>query len=70
MNPRFSSRQSLLRIYFLFFFIGFLTHGLAATAGILGMLMGAKVLGLLGAIGNAVIILVAIVGLLIGVADF
>lgn len=55
--------------HFVFFFIGFVTHGIAGVAGLVGMLNGARLAGLLGLIGNAIILLLAVLGLLIGVSN-
>ncbi len=54
--------------HFVFFFIGFVLHGTAGVAGLVGMLNGARLPGLVGLIGNAVILVLAVIGLLIGVS--
>ena len=55
--------------HFVFFFIGFVLHGTAGVAGLVGMLNGARLPGLVGLIGNAVILVLAVIGLLIGVSN-
>lgn len=52
--------------HFVFMFLGILTHGIGLALGIMGYVKGAKTSGLLGIIGNGIIIFFTLLGGLIG----
>lgn len=52
---------------FMFFFLGFVIHGIGLIAGLVGLFMGVKVLGFIGSIGNVGILVITILSFLIGV---
>ena len=54
-----------------FFFVGLIAHGIGVILGLVGFFMGAigaKMFGLFGVLGNALILVIAIIGLFIGFA--
>jgi len=49
----------------MFFILGLVVHGLGLASGLTGTLMGAKISGILGMIGNGAIMVLAILSLFI-----
>lgn len=52
--------------HLMFFAIGFVVHGIALALGFAGFFMGSKAAGLIGIIGNAGILVMAVLSLLLG----
>lgn len=56
--------------HFVFFLLGFLIHGIGMAIGFVSaFFMGCKTLGIIGLVGNGVIILLAIFSLLLSLAN-
>jgi hypothetical protein len=63
-----AGRSDLNLGHLIFFFLGLLVHGLGLGAGITGTILGSRIPGILGMVGNAAIMVLAILTLFISLA--